>query len=234
MIRAFLIALVIATIIHAGVLLFGGVFKFLLVKKEGVQKEEVREVEIVEEETKKPEKQEEREVKKVENVQEVPPDQMPDSTVLEELDQPAAPALAAVSLADLESALGGAGGGGDFGSGMSFSSGGVIGGTGAPGSGGDGDGGIGGGANDTKPRVLSSTKPQFPPALQKKGGSVTLIVFVGPDGRVTNAQVESATDPGMERPALDAVRAWTFEPATRGGRKVPSKIKLPIRLSPAR
>lgn len=232
MIRAFLIALFLAAFIHGAVLLFGGVFKFLLVKKEDMKEEDVRQVEIVEESKKEDEKPEEKETKKVDRVEETPEDQMPDTTVLEQAQQQK-PALTASSLSDLESALSGISGGGDFGGGASFASGGVIGGTGKPGSGGDIDAIMGGGGGDGgKPRLLSSPKPNFPVAAIKKGGAITLLIHVGADGKVMNVAVDQATDASLEKPALDAVRKWTFTPATRGGKKVPAKVKQTIQLSP--
>jgi protein TonB len=225
---AFLCALLLAAMLHAGVLLFGGAIKFLFVKHTGPTAEEIKEVEIVEE-TK--EKETPKEVKKVEEMPEPEKDQMPDTTVLEAVEQNTQPAaLSAVSLADLESALGG-GGGGAGGAGMNFGSGGVVGGTGAPGSGGDINSIIGGGAGGVaKPRVISSPAPEFPPAAQRKGGSITLVVLVGEDGVVRKTTVESSTEPSLEKPAMDAIKRWKFEPATFQGRKVPAKIRQVIRL----
>jgi TonB family protein len=225
MIRSLSITIVVAGLLHLAVLLFGGAIKFLFVKDSGHAKEETAEVEIVEE-TK--EKETPKDVKKVDQVPETPPEQMPDTTVLEAMDQtPPTPALAAFSLADLESALGGGGGGG--GSSMGFGSG-VIGGTGAPGAGGDISAIVGGGGGMTKPRLISSPAPDFPAALQRKGGAITLMVWVGDNGRVVKATVEECSEPSLEKPAIDAVKRWVFEPANYQGKKVPSKLRQVIRL----
>jgi protein TonB len=232
MIVAFVGAIFLAAFLHAAVLLFGGAIKFLFVKHTDAAAGEVNEVEIVEE-TK--EKETPKEVKKVEAVPEPEKDQMPDTTILEAAEQTTQPAaLSAVSLADLESALGG-GGGGAGGAGMNFGSGGIVGGTGAPGSGGDVNSIIGGGAGGVaKPRVVSSPAPDFPPSLQRKGGSITLMVLVGEDGLVRKTTVESSTEPALEKPAIDAIKRWKFEPATFQGRKVPAKIRQIIRLGPGK
>jgi TonB family protein len=225
MIRALIVALFLAVLVHAAILLFGGVFKFLLINKSVAPEEEIQNVEIVEEsKTEEPEKQE---VKKVEKIEEPPEEQMPDTTVLEELQKPQqAPALAPTSLADLESALSGIGGDSGFGSGANFASGGVIGGSGAPGSAASVEEMIGGGAG--KPRPISSPKPKLPAALRKTGGSITVVVWVGDDGRVKNVEVEKSTEAALEKPTIDAVRRWTFTPATRDGKKVPAKIRQTI------
>lgn len=231
-VAAFIGALLLAALIHLAVLLFGGAIKFLFVKHVDSKTAEVKEVEIVEE-TK--EKETPKEVKKVDAVPEPEKDQMPDTTVLEAAEQTTQPAaLSAVSLADLESALGG-GAGGAGGGGMNFGSGGVVGGTGAPGSGGDVNSIIGGGAGGVaKPRLISSTPPEFPAAVQRKGGSITLMVLVGEDGAVRKATVESTTEPSLEKPAIDAIKRWKFEPASYQGRKVPAKIRQVIRLGPGK
>lgn len=232
MIRTLIIAVLVAALLHGGVLLFGGAIKFLFVKQTDTAADEVDEVEIVEE-TK--EKETPEEVKKADQIPEPAPEQMPDTTVLEALEQtPQTPALSAVSLADLESALSGLGAG-SGGAGANFGSGGFIGGTGGPGSGGDINEIIGGGAGAvTKPRVVSSPAPDFPGALQRKGGSVALMVWVGDDGRVMKVAVESSSEPSFEKPAIDAVRRWTFEPAMSQGRKVPAKLRQVIRISPGK
>lgn len=223
---AILAAIFLAAGVHGGVLLFGGAIKFLFVKHTDSAAEEVKEVEIVEA-TK--EKEQPKEVKKVDAVQEPEKDQMPDTTVLEAVEQTQPAALSAMSLADLESSLGGGSAGGG-GAGTGFGSG-VIGGTGAPGSGGDVNSIIGGGAGAVaKPRVISSPAPDFPPAIQRKGGSITIMLLVDEDGAVRKTSVESSTEPALEKPAMDALKRWKFEPATYQGRKVPAKIRQVIRL----
>ena len=49
------------------------------------------------------------------------------------------------------------------------------------------------------------------------------------NGKVANAKVEKSTDPAFDKPALDAVRKWKFEPAMKEGRKVSAKMRAPIR-----
>ena len=49
------------------------------------------------------------------------------------------------------------------------------------------------------------------------------------DGRVMNVEVESSTEVALERAAVDAVRRWTFSPATRDGKKVPAKVRQTIK-----
>ena len=50
---------------------------------------------------------------------------------------------------------------------------------------------------------------------------------LAPDGAAPPLDAAS----GCERPALEAVRQWKFEPAVRGGEKVASKMRIPIRFA---
>lgn len=83
---------------------------------------------------------------------------------------------------------------------------------------------------DRQPRPLFQRPPTYPPELRKEGrhGTVTLVFLVDREGRVVDPRVERATDPAFERPALEAVRQWRFEPGTRRGEKVPFKMRIPI------
>lgn len=174
----------------------------------------------------------EKEKPKVEKEIQAEPEQMPDSRELANLDAPmdAPAALDAMSLNDLESALSGAGGAGGFGSSVGLGSGGRIGGQGL---GGDGAGVLSSGELDQKPRPLFQTAPTYPAAVRqrKTGGSVFLMVTVDAQGNVTKVDVEKASDRELEAPAVEAVRKWKFEPGMRDGKKVPFKMRLPIKFS---
>lgn len=141
-----------------------------------------------------------------------------------------APALSPMSLSDLESALAPGGGGGMFGGGGGFQSG-RIGGKGGGGLGADMDQAFSMADLDQKPRVVYQPAPVYPAALRSRkiDGIVTVIFVVDANGRVANAKVEKSSDPAFDKPALDAVRKWKFEPAMKEGRKVSTKMRAPIR-----
>jgi protein TonB len=141
-----------------------------------------------------------------------------------------APALAPMSLSDLESALAPGGGGGMFGGGGGFQSG-RIGGKGGGGLGADMDQAFSMADLDQKPRAVYQPAPVYPAALRSRkiDGVVTVIFVVDANGRVANAKVEKSSDPAFDKPALDAVRKWKFEPAMKEGRKVSAKMRAPIR-----
>lgn len=50
----------------------------------------------------------------------------------------------------------------------------------------------------------------------------------GQDGRVTDAVVQTSSDPIFERPALAAVRKWKFEPGRRDGRPARFRMRVPV------
>ena len=66
---------------------------------------------------------------------------------------------------------------------------------------------------------------------RKVEGTVVVSFIVDATGRVVQPKVEKATLEAFERPALDAVRQWRFDPAVRAGEKVPSRLRIPIRFS---
>lgn len=227
-----------AAFVHLVILLFGGIF-FLGLDDES-KRVSVEDIDVVDEpeEAKKIEDLEKRKADEVVAAAEKPPDMQ--QLVEIENDLPsladATPELSALSLSALESALDPTGAGGEgFGSAISLTSGGRIGGTGAA----DGEGSsqddlaFGLGELDQVARPLFRSAPNYPADLRQRKveGVVTVLFVVDPDGRVIEPKVEGSTDPGFEGPALEAVRHWKFEPAVRNGKKVPSKLRIPIRFS---
>lgn len=86
---------------------------------------------------------------------------------------------------------------------------------------------------DQKPRVIFQTPPVYPPELRSRGvqGTVYVTFVVDRHGRVVNPSIEKSTDPRFERPALDAVKQWRFEPGMRNGQEVQFKMRVPITFS---
>jgi periplasmic protein TonB len=79
------------------------------------------------------------------------------------------------------------------------------------------------------------TAPLFPSEMRGKKveGQVTVIFIVDASGKVTDARVETANFAAFEKPALDAVRQWKFEPGVKGGQRVACRMKAPIRFQPS-
>ena len=233
---AVILAVVGAIVVHGIVLLFGGII--FLGEETHASK---RDVELVSEDVQKDKEEtvKEEEKQEVKQETEAPPD--PNQSI-KSVDMPSqssddAPALDAASLSAIEAALNGGGvAGGDFGAGAaSLATGGRIGGTGK-----------GGGEEqgseeafsmseiDQRPRPLVQVAAAYPSEMRarKAEGVVTLIFVVDETGRVVNPRVEKASYPEFEKPALEAVRQWKFEPAIKGGKRVSCRMRVPFRFQP--
>ena len=183
---------------------------------------------------KKPEEEQKVEQEVEEQKEPPPPAPIMENVAIAAPQMDDAPALSPMSLSDLEAALAPGTGGGMFGGGGGFQSG-RIGGRGGPGGpGADMEQAFSMADLDQKPRAVYQPAPVYPAALRSRKieGVVSIIFVVGPDGRVTNAKVEKSSDPAFDKPALDAVRKWKFEPGVKEGRKVSFKMRAPIRFDP--
>jgi TonB family protein len=73
--------------------------------------------------------------------------------------------------------------------------------------------------------------PKYPQAAidARQEGTVLLKVLVAIDGSVSDIEVASATLPGsFDQAAIDTVRKWQFNPATRDGTPVAAWVQVPI------
>ena len=231
-----------AIFIHLSILLFGGLLFLKPPEEEGV--EEVAEVDIISDDSAKDEKKKDEELVKkeaeepseeaIEAQDEAPPDMAELQAI--QLDAAAAvPELQALSLDALSGALAPSMTAGDFGWGVNLGSGGRIGGTGTAADAQLAEaGGIFDAADlDQKPRTVFQVPPMYPAELRRKkaAGTVYVLFVVDQQGRVQDPKIESSPEPAFERPVIDAVKRWRFEPGSRNGQKVSCKMRLPIRFS---
>lgn len=82
-----------------------------------------------------------------------------------------------------------------------------------------------------RPAPIRNPKPEYPPRAVSRRieGSVTLLLLVDVEGRVTRARVtESSGSILLDRSALSAVEGWLFEPGRRNEEAV--EMELPWRL----
>jgi len=229
-----LLGLVLALLLHAGFLLFGGALFGAADERAGGHQD----VELLTEADQEDEPDESEpppEPEELQSQEEPPPDA---AQILRDLELPVpsdAPALEAASLAAIEQALNGQGGSGDFANALTLASGGRIGGTGQPGALDEKlEGAFSMTEIDQVPRAIFQQAPSYPASLRGKKleGVVSLVFVVDPSGRVSNPRVEKSTHPAFDRPALDAIRQWKFEPGVKGGQRVNCKMRLPIRFQP--
>jgi len=83
---------------------------------------------------------------------------------------------------------------------------------------------------ETLPMVRERVSPIYPRDLREKGvqGFAIVEVRVDSTGRVIQAEVVRATLPEFGERALDAAKAWTFQPAMAQGRAITSRVRLPF------
>ena len=237
MFRTGVIFVIAAVVIHGIVILFGG-----LLFNHDAEAASKRDVELVAQEMDaeraEQEQQQEPPPEAIKEQEEQPPDAAQSQSAAEQVSSgDDAPALDAASLSALEAALsgGGSSGGGDFGGGASLASGGRIGGKGGPNA--DGEefsGAFSMSEIDQRPRALMQVAAAYPSEMRarKADGVVTVIFVVDETGRVVNPRVEKASHPEFEKPALEAVRQWKFEPAIKGGKRVSCRMRVPFRFQP--
>jgi periplasmic protein TonB len=223
-----------AAILHVGFFTFGGA---LFGGATTTAQHNLSDVELIsaEEEKEESKKPDEPEPEDLENETEEPPDA---AEIMKNLETASVdpPALDAASLGAIEAALAGlAGSGGDFAQAMDLSSGGRIGGTGKAGSLQDQlETAFSLSEIDQKPRAIYQTSPMYPSEMRGKKieGVVTVLFVVDASGKVTNLRVEKSSAVTFEKPAMEAVRRWKFEPAIKGGQRVACKMRVPIRFQP--
>lgn len=228
------VGIICAVVLHAGFILFGG----LLLPEEKKNHGTLQKVELVGDPAapdQKKKKEEPKETKttpeKVDSQDEPPPDSEKITRSLDLSEAARAPALEMASLGDIGAALSGQGGG-EFGDALAFVSGGQI--------GGKGKGGPLGEANDTafsmseidqKPRAVFQASPTYPSEMRgrKIEGVVTVLFVVDETGKVVRQRAEKSNNEAFEKPALDAVKQWKFEPAVKGGQRVACKMRVAVR-----
>ncbi len=125
----------------------------------------------------------------------------------------------------------GTGSGGGIGSG----SGGGIGVGGGPGVGEGRGGGTGGGVFSvgggvTAPKVIYDPDPEYSEEARKTHftGAVELSIIVGADGRPRDIEVARSVGLGLDEKAIEAVKQWKFEAATKDSKPVAVRVNIEV------
>jgi len=84
---------------------------------------------------------------------------------------------------------------------------------------------------DSPPIATYQAEPVYPYDMKKAGitGTVTVAFVLEPDGHVSGAYAESATQHEFEANAIQAVMKWRFRPGKRGGHAVRVHMSVPIK-----
>ncbi len=82
----------------------------------------------------------------------------------------------------------------------------------------------------TPPRAILAPDPDYPDAARraKKQGTVVLRCIVGADGLVHDAQIKTSLRGDLDASAIQAVRGWKFEPATKEGKPVTVQVNVEV------
>ena len=84
------------------------------------------------------------------------------------------------------------------------------------------------------PRVIDAPEPKLTEEEKKQNhdakfkGSAILLIVVGEDGVVRDAQVTRSLGSYLDGKALEEVKHWKFEPGTKKGKPVPVQISVEI------
>jgi TonB family protein len=86
---------------------------------------------------------------------------------------------------------------------------------------------------DSSPVPTQKVQPTYPPIakMKKITGKVTLKVLVNEKGRPDQVEVVTISPPsnvGFDKAAIDAVRQWSFQPATKDGIRVKCWFLVPV------
>jgi TonB family protein len=86
-----------------------------------------------------------------------------------------------------------------------------------------------GGRIDVMPRLVRYTAPEYPQQAIFDGitGTIRLAASVDEAGRVTEVKALRSL-PVFDIPCIEAMQAWRFSPALRGGRAVAFTVEVPF------
>lgn len=83
---------------------------------------------------------------------------------------------------------------------------------------------------DRKPEVVFQPSPAFPQSQKPyvSAASVSVVFVVYADGRTGEISIADSTHSGFDESAMSAVQQWRFRPGMKGGRKVGTRMIIPI------
>jgi TonB family protein len=84
----------------------------------------------------------------------------------------------------------------------------------------------------TKPPRALSAPPPIPPSKTTKQRKVVLSFVVTEQGTVRDITVVKHFKPDFDSAAIEAVRKWTFEPATKDGKPLAIRVETEIVFHP--
>lgn len=86
-------------------------------------------------------------------------------------------------------------------------------------------------AQPTQPLAVETPPPDYPAELacDGVGGHVGLLMKIGTDGTPKNIRVEDGSGyAALDQAAIEAVKHWRFQPATRRGEAMETDLRVPV------
>jgi len=82
----------------------------------------------------------------------------------------------------------------------------------------------------TAPKAISMPQPEYTDQARRKkiNGTVLLSLVVAADGTVRDPAVTRSLDRGLDKQALETVKKWKFQPATKDGQPVAVRIDVEV------
>ena len=84
----------------------------------------------------------------------------------------------------------------------------------------------------TPPRVTKFVEAKRPDTTPAEGAAVDLELTIAADGKLTDAKVVGSAGDALDAAALEAVKQFTFEPARKGDRAIPARIRYRYTFDP--
>ena len=84
----------------------------------------------------------------------------------------------------------------------------------------------------TPPKVTKFVEAARPDGTPAEGAAVDLELTIAADGKLTDAKVVGSAGEALDAAALDAVRQFTFEPARKGDKAIPARIRYRYSFEP--
>lgn len=90
------------------------------------------------------------------------------------------------------------------------------------------------GRDVSQPKLLHKVEPTYSEEARAASisGTVAVYIEIGPNGFPRNIRVTRGLDPGLDQSAIDAVRQWQFQPATKDGQPVTVEANIELTFSP--
>lgn len=83
---------------------------------------------------------------------------------------------------------------------------------------------------DKAPVPLLQIAPMYPPEMKRNGirGKVIAEFIVTKEGRVVKILITKSSHNEFQRPVLEALRRWQFEPGVKDDQKVHTRVRIPF------